>query len=334
MKDELIRSQIHQAVDHHAKQMQPNPFLAQRIINQERTGEPVVKKRLSIGLVLVIVLMLIAVTALAYTVITAVFSPRVDAYTAANQALEEKYGLTSSMLGFFSRDSRGNDGHHFIVEYEPRFEDALASKLGAYRVSVMNGQVESVTWSLDGKSTEGGFDAEAWGADQLGEMVRIASVTNDTSRFQRKATGEDIDLYADMELIPDGADDEGFPEADQQIENEISQFRHEVTEAGKEIETQSKFTRDELIELGRQGIITAYHLDSEQQQRLVFVDNDFFIAYYSTIGIDQRPTFNMTFQSWSEDGWQDGDGVYTIVVNILDGTVEYLEYDTTLDGNG
>ena len=50
MKDELIRSQIHQAVDHHAKQMQPNPFLAQRIINQERTGEPVVKKRLSIGL--------------------------------------------------------------------------------------------------------------------------------------------------------------------------------------------------------------------------------------------------------------------------------------------
>ena len=76
MKDELIRSQIHQAVDHHAKQMQPNPFLAQRIINQERTGEPVVKKRLSIGLVLVIVLMLIAVTALAYTVITAVFSPK------------------------------------------------------------------------------------------------------------------------------------------------------------------------------------------------------------------------------------------------------------------
>lgn len=334
VKDELIRSQIHQAVDHHSEHLQSNPFLAQRIINQERTGEPVVKKRLSIGLVLVIVLMLIAVTALAYTVITAVFSPRVDAYTAANQALEEKYGLTSSMLGFFSRDSRGNDGHHFIVEYEPRFEDALASKLGAYRVFVMNGQIESVTWSLDGRSTEGGFDADAWGADQLGEMVRIASVTNDTSRFQRKASGEDIDLYADMELISDGADDEGFPEVDQQIENEISQFRQEVTEAGKEIEAQSKFTRDELIELGRQGIITAYHLDSEQQQRLAFVDNDYFIAYYSTIGIDQRPTFNMTFQSWSEDGWQDGDGVYTIIVNVIDGTVEYLEYDTTLDGNG
>ena len=42
----------------------------------------------------------------------------------------------------------------------------------------------------------------------------------------------------------------------------------------------------------------------------------------------------MTFQSWSEDGWQDGDGVYTVIVNVLDGTIEYLEYDTTLDGNG
>ena len=51
VKDELIRSQIHQAVDHHSEHLQSNPFLAQRIINQERTGEPVVKKRLSIGLV-------------------------------------------------------------------------------------------------------------------------------------------------------------------------------------------------------------------------------------------------------------------------------------------
>ena len=70
VKDELIRSQIHQAVDHHSEHLQSNPFLAQRIINQERTGEPVVKKRLSIGLVLVIVLMLIAVTALAVALLS------------------------------------------------------------------------------------------------------------------------------------------------------------------------------------------------------------------------------------------------------------------------
>ena len=71
-----------------------------------------------------------------------------------------------------------------------------------------------------------------------------------------------------------------------------------------------------------------------REQRLSRWIEEYFIAHYSTIGIDQRPTFNMTFQSWSEDGWQDGDGVYTVIVNVLDGTIEYLEYDTTLDGNG
>lgn len=47
MNDELIRSQIHQAVDHHAEHMQSEPFLAQRIMNQERIGNTVVNKSLS-----------------------------------------------------------------------------------------------------------------------------------------------------------------------------------------------------------------------------------------------------------------------------------------------
>ena len=55
MKDEQIRAQIHQAVDAHAEHLRSDPFLAQRIMNQERMGEPVVKKRLSVGLVLAIV---------------------------------------------------------------------------------------------------------------------------------------------------------------------------------------------------------------------------------------------------------------------------------------
>ena len=70
MKDEQIREQIHQAVDHHAGHLRTDPFLAQRIMNQERTGETVVKKRLSVGLVLAIVLMLIAVTALAVALLS------------------------------------------------------------------------------------------------------------------------------------------------------------------------------------------------------------------------------------------------------------------------
>ena len=69
MKDEQIRAQIHQAVDAHGEHLHTDPFLAQRIMNQERTGETVVKKRLSVGLMLAIVLMLVAMTVLAAGII-------------------------------------------------------------------------------------------------------------------------------------------------------------------------------------------------------------------------------------------------------------------------
>ena len=368
MNEQKIRTQVHNTVDQYCAKhgVEANPYLAQRVLNvahqeslnmslsglqtasgqrnplfeSETGGNKMNKdrcfrlKKLPIGLIFTIVLMLISFTALAYTVINVLLSPKVNAYTVANQALEEKYELTPSMLGFFEHYSRGNDEEHLTVYYEPRFEEALASKLGVYRVSVTKGQVESTTWSLDGMSTEGGFEAEAWGAEQLGEMLRITSVTHDTSRFQRKACGEEVDLYEGMEPRPDDASDHEFPVFDQQVEAQIAQYQQDVSEAGKGIEAQSRFTRDELIELGRQGIIAAYRLNPEQQQRLDFDDDGYSIAYYSTVGADQHPTFNMTFESWSDDGWQEGDGVYRITVNVLDGTVEYLEYDTTLDGNG
>ena len=67
MKDELIRSQIHQAVDYHAENIQPDPFLAQRVMNQERRKRNVMK-RISVRLVIaIIILLLLTATALALT---------------------------------------------------------------------------------------------------------------------------------------------------------------------------------------------------------------------------------------------------------------------------
>lgn len=65
MKDERIRSQIHQAVDRHAGRLEPDPFLAQRLMNQEREGNLAMNKRRSLGLIVAIVLTLLTVTALA-----------------------------------------------------------------------------------------------------------------------------------------------------------------------------------------------------------------------------------------------------------------------------
>ena len=70
MREELTRKAVHEAIDTTLSGLRENPWLAQQIIERERTGEPVVKKKLSVSLVLAIVLVLIAVTALAVALLS------------------------------------------------------------------------------------------------------------------------------------------------------------------------------------------------------------------------------------------------------------------------
>ena len=334
MTEQRERQIIQQAFDAGLSGLQGDPFLVRRVLNgADKKAARSGRRRLSAVLLILTALLLTAATA--YAVSRAVLSPRVDANQAANRALEEKYGLTAAMLGFFERDSAPlSDEQHRRVDYFPP-EGKLGVRLGKYSVWVANGQAEWAEWTLDGKSTAGGFDAPAWGAEQLEEMVKITGKTHDMSRFYRFLSGEEVDLYEGMdEAEADAPSEEGWAEADADIRAEAEAFRRETEEAGKPYKAQSRFTEEELIALGRQGIIEAYGLNEAQQQRLQYMNTDFFISYYSSIGADDRPTFSMTFQSGGEGGWQPGDGIYTVVVNVLDGTVEYLEYDTTLNGNG
>ena len=70
MSDQRDKRFVQESIDSGLSVMQGDPWLAQRIMNQERTGGFIVKKRLSVGLVLAIVLMLITVTALAVVLLT------------------------------------------------------------------------------------------------------------------------------------------------------------------------------------------------------------------------------------------------------------------------
>ncbi len=56
MNEHQVRNQIHQAVNRITKAAEPNPFLAQWIMNQERTKKPVMKKKLSIAFILAVIL--------------------------------------------------------------------------------------------------------------------------------------------------------------------------------------------------------------------------------------------------------------------------------------
>ena len=71
MSEKMDRKAFHTAIDTTLSGLQENPFLYQRVIAQEIRKEGIiVKKRLSVGLVLTIVLMLITVTALAVALLT------------------------------------------------------------------------------------------------------------------------------------------------------------------------------------------------------------------------------------------------------------------------
>lgn len=67
MFEEMNRKDFHEAIDTTLSGLQADPWLAQRVVNRERKSEPVVKKKLSISLVLVILLLISALTALAVT---------------------------------------------------------------------------------------------------------------------------------------------------------------------------------------------------------------------------------------------------------------------------
>ena len=91
MSDQRDKRFVQESIDSGLSVMQGDPWLAQRIMNQERTGGFTVKKRLSVGLVLAIVLMLITVTALAAVLLTPKEVVEQIAVPTAQSNMQENY---------------------------------------------------------------------------------------------------------------------------------------------------------------------------------------------------------------------------------------------------
>ena len=70
MREDLNRAKMHQAIDSTLSGLNGDPWLFQRISARAAEGELKVRKKLSAGLVLAIVILLIAVTALAVALLS------------------------------------------------------------------------------------------------------------------------------------------------------------------------------------------------------------------------------------------------------------------------
>ena len=106
---------------------------------ENATGGTKVKRKLTYSLVLAIVLLLIAVTALAAGII---FAKRVPATEIADQALLRTYGITAQMQSLFIRETAEGEGGTIIVTYEGR--EHLAYALGKYTVIVDDQTVKNI----------------------------------------------------------------------------------------------------------------------------------------------------------------------------------------------
>lgn len=282
-------------------------------------------KKLSTTFILIAAIVCLSVTALAAGL---VFSSRVDAAKLAEKAMADTYGVTDTMLStFFNRTvSETADGGTTVVYSGIDF---LRDVLGEYTVSIKGGAAAAV-WSHDGESTSGLFDAEAWGKEQLEEMLRTAAERHDLSAFSEKAKAVAAKHEAASDELPEGSAWEKTGEA-------------EALAAAKA----SSYSEEDLLALAHDAVVSAYQLTDDQAKMLKFVfeledmaDDTADYLYYRMK--DGKPVLTVMLslqQQVSDDPsafvpFTQRDGVYWVDVNVETGVIEDLLYDSQLGGNG
>ena len=293
-------------------------MIRQRIAQWE---EPRKMKKLSVGLILALVLTLMTVTALAAGLI---FSPKADALSLADQAMEKTYGIDQSMLGYFRRTAQEQSGGVTVVTYEGC--ETLSYVLGTYTVTVNGSKAEAV-WSREGEDTSGGLDADAWGIDQLREMLRISTTQHEAKEYLAKAKA--INEKHGLSLPP-AAWTQLPPETE-------AEYAARMEKIKKDIQAVQKLSYEELSALARQALTMTYHL-TEEQEKLLTSDRDMDVYAY----VNGQPCLEVFFSlqqkpspapdEWPE--WTEMDGQYYVSVNVETGVIEDVLYDSGLNGNG
>ncbi len=284
--------------------------------------EPVVmKKKLSVGLVLALVLAMLSVSALAAGLL---LSAKVSASRMADQALEKKYGVTAEMQTFFSREETELPDGAVQVTYTG--VGGMEYVLGSYTARVVDGKAE-ISWSRDGEDISGGYDAEAWGQEQLRQMMADSLNQEKKDAFMRKAAA----IGEKHNITEDDTSSEGN-------ENYYQQREASKTAALKA----RKLSEDEMIRIGREFIISNYGLNEEQIARLELYTNSFEDeenCWYEMI--NDKPCFQVEYLLYNDE-YETGDltrrtemnGYYNVFVNVETGAVEEYEYNSSLAGQG
>ncbi len=278
-------------------------------------------KKIPVGLALALVLALLSVTALAAGLL---LSPRVSAARIADQTLEKQYGVTAEMQTFFERDEKELPDGAVQVTYTGIGK--MKYVLGAYTALVKDGKA-AIQWSHDGEDSSGGYEAEAWGREQLRQMMADSQDQKKKDAFTGKAAaiGERHGVFEDDASSP--ADGSYF----------------ERREAGKTAALNArKLAENEMLRIGREFIISNYGLNEEQIARMELYTNSFMDnenCWYEMV--NGKPCFQVEYLLYNDE-YETGDmtkrtemnGYYNVFVNVETGAVEQYEYNASLGGEG
>ena len=290
--------------------------IRQRIAQKET---PRMMKKYSVGLAIVLVLLLMSAIALAAGLI---FSPKANALTLADQTLEETYGINQAMLGYFHRTVQEQADGTTVVSYEG-FEN-LSYVLGTYTVTVKGNQAAAV-WSRDGEDTSDGLDADAWGVEQLSEMLKISTTEHEVKPYFDKAN--EINKKHGLTFANQA---QGPAETEEEYA-----VRRAKTEA--EIKALQKLSQEDIMNLACQALALTYGL-TENQIKSLRTEEDMYSYCYQ----NDQPCLEVFFflqQKTSDDPniwpeWTEKDGQYWVSVNVETGVIEDILYDSGLNGNG
>ncbi len=313
--------------------------LQHRIAQEE---EPVMKKKVSVVFVFAMILVLVSAAALAATLL---LSRRADAVRAADQALENTFGITQEMHTFFVRGEEELPDGAVRVTYTG--VEGLEYVLGTYTAIVRNGRAE-VHWSREGADASGGYEAEAWGAEQLKQMILDS---------QQEETRQ---AYTDRALAI--ALSHGALQPEDDFSSEADETYGEKREADKTAAMNARrIPEEEMIRTAKDFIISNYSLNGEQAGRLELYTNSFGSSpaeegicaddspmdcgntWYEIV--NGKPCFMVEFLLYQpvttdmldrgeEPGRTEMDGFYIVFINVETGEIEEFEYNSALAGQG
>lgn len=257
-----------------------------------------------------------------------VYSERCIKIKQAEQAIQEQYQIVPEMYTFFSR--RITETDNGTVSVILTGADQLYWVLGTYTGS-SDGKTATTAWSNEGKQTYGGFDAPAWEALQLHQMIDIARKEHAVTSFFPKA------------VFIASRDDPNYSETDEEGESSLlDEHQFELTAPHPDhqtIEKQSVYSREELNNIAIAVISETYSLSSDQTAKVCMIDSepDFLyeikngqLLYHARLQLQQSTELDEAGYMKSTEH----DGEYLVVINAETGVIEDVVYDSSLNGNG